>query len=124
MCADDHGEHGKENGAKRGSLRKGIDALRGFSFFLWRHSSNLYYILLELFWDNSWLAVAQNKEVNDMLVGLGRRKFLFMQRNKIIGLGGEGRVVNVVRTRRLGNTMTRRFESDHSAIEASASLTP
>ena len=75
MYADDQGEHGKENGAKRGSLRKGVDVLRGFSFFLWRHNSNLYYISLELFWDDSWLVVAQNKEVNDMQVGLGRQRW-------------------------------------------------
>jgi hypothetical protein len=44
--ANDHGEHGKENGAKRGGLRKGIDVLCGFIFF---GISNLYYISLELF---------------------------------------------------------------------------
>jgi len=50
VYADDHGEHGKENGAKRGSLRKGIDVLRSVFFFLC--VSNLYYIPpLELFGD-------------------------------------------------------------------------
>lgn len=52
VYADDHGEHGKENGAKRGSLRKGIDVLRVFFFF---GVSNLYYISLELF-GYAWLA--------------------------------------------------------------------
>jgi len=47
VYADDHGEHGKENGAKRGSLGKGIDVLCGFFFGV----SNLYYISLELFGD-------------------------------------------------------------------------
>ena len=29
VYADDHGEHGKENGAERGGLRKGADVLHG-----------------------------------------------------------------------------------------------
>jgi hypothetical protein len=29
VYANDHGEHGKENGAERGGLRKGADVLRG-----------------------------------------------------------------------------------------------
>jgi hypothetical protein len=35
VYADDHGEHGKKDGAKRGSFRKGIDVLRS-GLFLWR----------------------------------------------------------------------------------------
>ena len=41
VYADDHEEHGKENGAERGGLRKGADVLHGakrlslfFSYFL------------------------------------------------------------------------------------------
>lgn len=35
VYADGHGEHEKENGAKRGSLRKGVDVLPS-GLFLWR----------------------------------------------------------------------------------------
>ena len=34
VYADDHGEHGKENGAERGGLRKGADVLRGVNYVL------------------------------------------------------------------------------------------